>query len=360
MSRVVHLHIGAPKTGTTYLQERLARNAAKLAEHEVHFPGRSRLGNPATFQFRAALDLRGQDWGGPPGHAEGAWPALVRRVRRRSGTVVVSHEILAPASGEQIARAMNDLAGSEIHVVYTARDLARQLPAAWQESIKQGRRWSFNKFLDKAGNGETFFMRAFDLPSVLSRWAVDIPPERVHVVTVPPSGAPREELWNRFCLTVGIDPAWAPLETRLVNESLGVVEIEVLRQLNRRTGRSTRREQDVDPLIRGLVRRGELVPRSSRKVVLPADRYPWAEDVTATWMEWLEKSGVDVVGDIEDLRLPPVEETGRRPNRVSKGDLVEAALDALGVMTRVAASRPDPQHELGARIRKTARRVRQR
>ena len=26
MSRVVHLHIGAPKTGTTYLQHRLARN----------------------------------------------------------------------------------------------------------------------------------------------------------------------------------------------------------------------------------------------------------------------------------------------------------------------------------------------
>ena len=31
MSRVVFLHIGAPKTGTTYLQDRLTRNAATLA-----------------------------------------------------------------------------------------------------------------------------------------------------------------------------------------------------------------------------------------------------------------------------------------------------------------------------------------
>ena len=35
--------------------------------------------SPALFQFRAALDLLGQDWGGTPGHAKGAWDALARR-----------------------------------------------------------------------------------------------------------------------------------------------------------------------------------------------------------------------------------------------------------------------------------------
>ena len=38
----VYLHIGAPKTGTTYLQEVLFTNRARLAEHGVLYPGESR------------------------------------------------------------------------------------------------------------------------------------------------------------------------------------------------------------------------------------------------------------------------------------------------------------------------------
>ena len=57
MSRTVYLHIGAPKTGTTYLQDRLTRNASQLAQHDVHYPSRSPLISPPLFHFRAALDL---------------------------------------------------------------------------------------------------------------------------------------------------------------------------------------------------------------------------------------------------------------------------------------------------------------
>ena len=41
MSPTVYLHIGAPKTGTTYLQDRLSLNASLLADHDVHFPSGS-------------------------------------------------------------------------------------------------------------------------------------------------------------------------------------------------------------------------------------------------------------------------------------------------------------------------------
>ena len=56
MRRVVHLHIGAPKTGTTYVQDRLSLNAGELAKHGVTYPGRT-LRDASTFHFRAALDL---------------------------------------------------------------------------------------------------------------------------------------------------------------------------------------------------------------------------------------------------------------------------------------------------------------
>ena len=64
MSRVVHLHIGAPKTGTTYLQDRLMLNSAQLARHGVVIPSQNRFVDTDVFHFRAALDLLDQDWGG--------------------------------------------------------------------------------------------------------------------------------------------------------------------------------------------------------------------------------------------------------------------------------------------------------
>lgn len=364
MSRRVYLHIGAPKTGTTYLQDRLSVNAKTLAAHGVHFPTTSPLVSPGLAHFRAALDLLGQDWGGTPGHADGSWEALVRRVRRRSGTVVISHEILAPATPAQVARAMRDLAGSEIHVVYTARDLGRQVPAAWQESIKQGRRWSYKRFLDRFEKGRTWFYRAFDVPRVLGTWGAGLPPENVHVVTVPPSGEDRtgDALWLRMCDVLGIDPAWAPLDSDRSNRSLGMAETQVVRQLNRRMDRRTRRESSFDELIRDMLAQGELVKRKSAAVTLPPARFPWAEEQAERWIEWIEGSGVDVVGDLAELRpVPPDPDTRwRDPDKVRAKRQLGTALDALAAMTREAARRPDPERHLTQRVIAQAQKLRER
>ena len=61
MSRTVYLHVGAPKTGTTYLQDRLSVNSTTLAAQGVHFPTISPLVSPGLAHFRASLDLLGQD-----------------------------------------------------------------------------------------------------------------------------------------------------------------------------------------------------------------------------------------------------------------------------------------------------------
>ena len=362
MSRTVYVHIGAPKTGTTYLQDRLSRNARTLASNGVHVPSGSVFHSPALFHFRAALDLLDQDWGGEPGHAEGSWSTMVRQVRRRSDTVVISHEILAPAPPEKIAKLRNDLQGSEIHIVYSARDLGRQLPAAWQESIKQGRRWKFARFLEKAEKGDAWFMRAFDLPTVLNHWSRDLPPERVHVVTVPPAGAPNTELWHRFCRVFGIDPVWAPLESERANESLGIAETQLLRELNSRIDRRVRRSAPHDQLIADLLVHSELGARKSTKVQVPPDRHPWAAEQADRWIDWIKGSGVDVIGDGDDLRPIPPDPDARwhDPDTVSNKALARAAIDALTVMTREAASRPDPRRELGARLRKRAKQLRER
>ena len=361
MTRVVRLHIGAPKTGTTYIQTRLGRNTKTLAEHGVHFPSTSRLARPELSQFRAALDLTGQDWGGAPGHAEGAWDALMRRTRRLDGNVVISHEILAPAPRGVIQRAMSDLAGSEVHIVYSARDLARQLAAAWQESVKQGRAWSFRKFLRRSRMGKPFMMQAFDIPDVLSSWGAAVPPERIHLVVVPAkrtNGADQEDtLWTRMCQALAIDPAWAPLDSEATNESLGVAETQVLRQLNLALGRKVAREGDYDELIRRMVADGTLFRHRSAPVTLRPDNYEWVEERTERSLEWIAASGIDVIGDLDELRprRPDPDQRWHNPDRVRKQVAMRAAVGALGSMTAEAARRPDP-HGLAVRATRELRR----
>ena len=353
MASKVYLHVGAPKTGTTYLQDRLARNAASLARHGVHYPAGQPLGDPSLFQFRAAVDLLGKEWRGPGEKSAGRWERLAKRVRASKGTVVVSHELLVTASAEKIAQAKRDLVGpgTELHVVYSARDLARQVPAAWQESVKQGQVWSYRRFCNRLQRRAGWFGKAFDLPAVLGAWGEGLPPEQVHVLTVPQSRQ-GDELWHRFCRLVGADPAWAPRDTDRVNPSLGAVEVAMLRRLNWRLDRRSQAGA-YDYLVRELMAERELAGRAVRPVRLPERMRPWVEEETERWIAWIEESGVDVVGDLDELRpLPAPDEPFFDPDKPGAKAQLIAALDALAAITQEAERRPDPDRQLVAKVRR--------
>ncbi len=363
MSRVVYLHVGAPKTGTTYLQDRLALNKASLTRHRVHYP----LALHAS-QFRPALDLLQMPWGGLQEDVEGEWDSLTARIRRLSGTVVVSHEILAAARPAQVKRAMAALEDSEVHLVYSVRDLARQIPAEWQEGVKHQRRVSFAAFLKQVQNAKRskptlWFWRVQSLPDVLSRWTRGLSPDRVHLVTVPQSGAPRDLLWERYCRAFDIHPGWAPEESERENVSIGAAEALLLRKLNRRLRRAGLPSDEYRRLIRELVVHQTMAQRPRMtKVTLPPAALPWAEEVTEEWIDWVRGSGIDVIGDIEDLRPQPLPADQRwvDPDRPRRPEMVDAALDAMVALAMEAAERPDPNEQLGARLGRAARRLRPR
>lgn len=364
--RRVYLHIGAPKTGTTYLQHRLTLNLASLRKHGVVLPSSSPLVPPTLFHFRAALDVLEQEWGGRPGHAAGAWDTLVKRLRHNPGTAIVTHEIFAPARPERVERIMSELHGlpdTEVHLVYSARDLARQLPAAWQESIKQGRTFTFRRFLNRVERGRTWFYQAFDLPNVLAKWTRDLPADRVHVVTVPQRAAIRADpdtMWLRMCTAFDLDPAWAPRDSPRSNRSLGAAETEVIRQLNRRMDPVIRREPIIDELIREQLAQEHLVNRKSTPVTLPPRHFGWVEEQAQVWIDALVSSGVDVVGDVEELRpvRPAAEELSLHPGKVRNKEKLNAAVDALAAMTSEAARRNDPERTKLASVRSSVERWR--
>lgn len=362
MADVVYIHVGAPKTGTTYIQDRLALNRSHLAQHDVRYP----VGLHGDM-FPAALDLVERPWGGMLADAKGGWDALARRTRRAHGTVVISQEILAGATPEQVERAVASLSPADVHVVLTARDIARQVPAEWQERLKHQRRMTYGKFVRRVQAPRTKVARSFwqvqGVPQVLERWSRQLAPDHVHVVTVPQSGAPRGELWRRFCQAVGIDVAWTPLDSVRRNPSIGVAESAMLRQLNSRLRREHVGSEDYRKLVRHLLVHETLASEPVRqRLTLPPHCYDWAEGVAESWREWIVGSGVDVVGDIADLRpvRPAPDEVWHDPDKARPRDVADAALDALVAMIEEAARREAPEEQLGARVIKVAKRLRER
>jgi len=361
MAKVVYLHVGAPKTGTTYLQDRLTKNRDELAKHKVHFP----VGMTGSM-FEAAIDLLDMSWGGQREEARGEWDALMTRVRRASGTVIVSHEILAGAKPAQVKRAMADLGDAEVHLVYSARDLARQIPAEWQEGIKHRRRKTFARYVQSVQNAprrnsSMWFWRVQGLPDVLGRWSRNLPPDHVHLVTVPQHGAPRDELWRRYCRAFSLDPSWAPEESVRENVSIGTAEATLIRRLNRRLEHSDALDNsDYRRLVRELLVHQTLAQREDMtRATLPPGAYGWAGEVAEEWIEWAEGAGIDVVGDLDDLRpAPPGDEPWANPDRPSQRAMVDAALDALEALLREAAGDSETLLSQSKKLARMARRIR--
>jgi hypothetical protein len=183
-------------------------------------------------------------------------------------------------------------------------------------------------------------MRAFDLPSVLSTWGESLPPERVHLVTVPRSGSDPDLLWTRFSRVLGIDPAWGPNRPQRSNASLGIPETQLLRLLNRRLRRVLEhRDHRHRHVVKNVIAQQTLARRDSVPVRLPPPDHDWVTELARTWIDWARRSGIDVVGDLDELLPLPLDpdEPWVNPDRIRPRAFRDAALDALAVAVRESA-----------------------
>ena len=337
MSRKVLLHVGTPKTGTSYFQDVLFRNREVLAAAGIAYPATRH-----DSHFLAALDLMQLPWGGLQSDAIGAWDDLARQVREHEGTAIISHEILATASRAQIGRALESLGhggehgdGTEVHLVLSVRDLVRQIPAEWQENVKHRAQLSYGAFLDQIRDPEratrigAWFWGVQEIPEILDRWGQELPPQQVHLVTVPPPGGAPELLWKRFSQAFGLDGIDLDLEGERHNPSLGVPETTLLRRINRKANAELA-PGDYRPLVRELLAHQTLSRRtSSPRLALPPELHPWVQELSASWIAEIEARRYDVVGDLGDLvGAPPVSEYAD-PDRPRERQVAAAGVDAI-------------------------------
>jgi hypothetical protein len=138
-------------------------------------------------------------------------------------------------------------------------------------------------------------------------WSRHIPPDQVHVVTVPHQ-ASGSLLWTRFAAVMDIDPGGCDVTGGRRNSSLGYAETEFLRRMNEALPAEIpdwfyARE------IKQIVAHGVLSDRPHHaRLVLPPSHAAWAAEQAEILLAGLRDAKYDIVGDLADLR--PAEEAG--------------------------------------------------
>jgi hypothetical protein len=343
----IYLHIGEPKTGTTFLQDGLWANRARLAVQGLQLPGYSDRDHS-----RASRDLREtpRPAADPADPWTGEWDVLAGQALRARERTVISNELLAASSPQQAERAVCSLLRAEVHVVATVRNVAALLPAEWQEAVKCRGTTGWEAWLDAviAAEGaanrrrQSWFWRVHDTLAILDMWSRHIRPDQVHVVTVPHQ-ASGSLLWTRFAAAMDIDPGGCEVTRGRRNSSLGYAETEFLRRTNEALP-AEMPDWFYAREIKQILAHGVLSDRPHHaRLVLPPSHAAWAAEQAEILLAGLRDAKYHIVGDLADLR--PAEEAGPHATPADQ-PAVQPAEQQLEAAVRATAALADRYYQV--------------
>jgi hypothetical protein len=348
--RTVFLHIGEPKSGSSYLQALMWANQSFLRRHGILLPGRG----PAD-HYQAGSDLQGDPVRDGRSRRPEAWQWLIDRIDASDArAAIISDERLTRTRAAPIRRALDSLRAHDVRVILAVREFGGLAASEWQQVVKMGGTAQLDDWLDRLVDGELRqFTLTHDIGDVLRRWC--LPPEHVHLLIVPPAGADRNELWRRFATIVDA-PAELPTAASRSNASMGLDETELVRRLY---------EQFVGPpppgpiqsVMRGVVSRQILSPReAARSIRLPEACLPWMEAEAERRKAVVATSGCRVVGEVHELDLDRSRFVGTiEPPESAR--MLDAAVDVIDRLTRRVSRRRQSRFGPLAAVRERIRAV---
>lgn len=296
--RSLLLHVGVFKTGTTSLQSGLAASRPLLESQGLLYPGEREAQH---YLFRAAEISRKRL----------RWQS--QDIRKWDGRVMVSTEFLCSAQPQVLERLVDGFDGRELQVLIGVRNLAEMLPSAWQQLLKSGSLKSYDDYLKKTlsgpmqaqpgGAGMNFWQRN-DYPSIIQYWIDRVGRDAITVVVSEKSQPQR--LFDTVESMLAIEPGtlWAARSSHRENRSMTEPEAQLVRSMN-----AAFKDQLTKSQYKKVIRFGAIetmVGNRSPGAQEPKLSTPqWAvdavNDTARRSAEWIESSGVRVIGDLEAL-----------------------------------------------------------
>lgn len=364
-ANAVLLHVGPHKTGTSAIQSMLwsARNGLRQAG--VWMSDRRSRYRYASYAIVGA----GLRFGEKPS-SDDEWDELVRGVTAAADRrAVISSETLCQASPAAIDRIVEDLGGDRVEVVITARPLTHLLPSAYQQYVRSGARFTYDRWLEGVLRTPPYdqptpsFWTRYRYDELVGRWAAAIGAARITMLMVHPD---RALLPRSFEAMLGLPEGLLSPDPIRLNRSLSYAETELVRYINRR-----RVEQEWPPEVHhDFVRMGvtprvqQSGPPRSEPIRTPQWAIDRAAEIGTEMADRLAGSGITVVGDIATLGTTEGARTGDNdPAQAlpieAAGEAVIGAIVASGVLAPPDPP-PPPASELRSRelLRIVARRIR--
>ena len=330
------VHIGFPKTGTTFLQGALSRARPELAAHGVVYPGKDRYHKAAGVYISRAVPRRGD-----PPVSEADWLTLVKQVSAAGNDrVIVSSEWLSETPTADVRRVVEELGGEQVHVVATLRPLVKIMPSAWQQYLQNGARLQYQRWLrgmllrPPYDRPTPSFWKRHRHDEILARWAEVAGADHVTAIVV--DSTDHAKLLRQFEALLGLpDGLLVPEPPERDNRSLTWPEAEMLRLVNVRYRELEWPDSMYGTTVRqGVLRRlAELRPDldSMPKLELPKWAAERASEIGAEFAKNIADLGIRVIGDLESLGAPPssAAPTAMPPATLPASIAAEAVVAAL-------------------------------
>ena len=339
--RVV-LHVGSPKTGTTFLQNVLWSQRELASQQGLLLPGQR-----FNDHYLASLDARGLSARKEhPARAVGMWERIAREAEAWPGTALISHELFAAATTKQADAALDAFEpGTEVHVVLTARDLVRQIPAEWQEHVKHRSTKTHAagssttcgttpRVRPGSGGSRTSRVSSSDGARPCPRSACTWSRCRLRAPTRGRCGAGSPTL-------LGLDPDTFDTTSSRANTSLGVEQAELLRRVNLELGDRVPLPGPYPLVVKNVLAHRILAARKGTPLSLDADATEFAIRRSEEIAEHLAATGVDIVGDLGELvpERSAVAASLSAPTQPSDEVLLDESLAAVAGLLAVMADR---------------------
>jgi hypothetical protein len=303
------LHVGFHKTGTTSLQDALNRNRAELLSQGLLYPKTRKF--RAQHEFAWSVGQRGWGWKQFGGSKAGPGPArrMFKLLRSSHQDLIISSEFLSELKPAQITKLLSSIGNRELKVIFTVRPVAKILPSAYQQEVKNGSKLTFEKWLGrvlepvKENRNKTRFWTRHSHHIEIAKWVEAVGKERVTVIIS--DDANPEFLTNSFFELVGADTSkFKDAKKEVVNRSMDLAEIELLRRINEKFDRNLGWDEYVVGIRSTLVKTwtsSSASANSPGKLSNPAAFGPQIEARASEVTEGIRNLGVLVIGDVESL-----------------------------------------------------------